>query len=234
MTKEQLLGQIEFLQRTMPPRKDISNDTPETLAWLGRFSAAIEAWSLPHTFPIDRLILDVHSGIVRQTERGANGIAILLHQAQNALRMETRVPVNIAVDAGMVFDYFDSIRKIIEGARQDLLFVDRYLDAEFVSRYLPHVAAGVRVRLLARDLVKTLLPAVDAFAAQHKMRIEVRSAPGFHDRYVFVDGTSCFQSGASFKDGARGAATILVQVTDIFSAALKTYEDLWEQAKLER
>jgi hypothetical protein len=52
----------------------------------------------------------------------------------------------------MVFDYFDEIRKIIQLAKRDLLFVDPYLDADFVSRSLPHVGSGVAIRLLARGL----------------------------------------------------------------------------------
>lgn len=129
----------------------------------------------------------------------------LLHSAQHDLRMQTLGPVNVAVSKGSVFEYFDEIRKTLEGARQDVLFVDPYLDAEFVSRYLAHIAPGVSTRLLAREKLKTLLPAVDAFAQQHNVTIQVRSAPNFHDRYVFIDGTACYQSGASFKDGAKSA-----------------------------
>ena len=59
--------------------------------------------------------------------------------------MKTIGPVNAAMGHSRIFDYFDEVRKIIEHAKQDLLFVDPYLDAEFVSRYLPHVAAGVSI-----------------------------------------------------------------------------------------
>jgi hypothetical protein len=40
---------------------------------------------------------------------------------------------------GLVFDYFDGIRKQIELAKTELFFVDPYLDSDFVSRYLPQV-----------------------------------------------------------------------------------------------
>jgi hypothetical protein len=134
----------------------------------------------------------------------------------------------------MVFDYFDEIRRTVELAKQDLLFVDPYLDAEFVSRYLPHVAVGVTTRLLAREKLTTLMPAVDAFARQSGTSVQVRSAPNFHDRYLFVDSVSCYQSGASFKDGARSAPTTLTQITDAFAAVRKTYEDLWNLAHVGR
>ena len=91
-----------------------------------------------------------HGQMARDAQEGLRKILTLLHQARHDLRMKTIGPVNAAMGHGRVFDYFDEIRKIIEPAKQDLLFVDPYLDAEFVSRYLPHVTAGVSIRPGAR------------------------------------------------------------------------------------
>jgi hypothetical protein len=165
---------------------------------------------------------------------GYRRMLTLLHEARHALRMETVGPLSLAVAHGEVFDYFDELRRIVEMAKQDLLFVDPYLDAEFVSRYLSHVSKGVTIRLLAREKLATLLPSVDLFAKQLAYTVQVRSAPHFHDRYVFVDRNACYQSGASFKDGAKSAPTTLSQITDAFAAMSQTYEDLWSRAKVER
>ena len=73
----------------------------------------------------------------------------------------------------MPFDYFDEIRKVLETAQRDVLFVDPYLDAEFVSRYLGHIPAGVSIRLLARERIQTLIPAVELYAKQSNTKIEV-------------------------------------------------------------
>ena len=136
---------------------------------------------------------------------------------------------------GAVFDYFEEVRKTIELANQELFFIDPYLDAHFVSQYMPFVRPGVVVRLLTSDKkLGTLLPAVDAFSRQYGRALNVRSATGFHDRFVFVDKGSCYQSGASFKDGAKSAPTTFTQITDAFSPMLQTYENLWASAKLER
>ena len=115
-----------------------------------------------------------------------------------------------------------------------MFFVDPYLDAEFVARYLPHVRAATAVRLLARERLASLLPAADAFSRQTGIAVSIRSAPGFHDRYVFVDRSACYQSGASFKDGAKAAPTTLTQITDAFPVVLRTYEDMWAAGKVER
>jgi hypothetical protein len=150
------------------------------------------------------------------------------------LLMKTRGPLSTVIGKGMVFDYFDELRKIIERARQDLFFVDPYLDVDFVSRYLQHVHQPTQIRLLARDKLPALMTAVRMLAQQAKLVIEVRSAPSFHDRYVFVDKAACYQSGASFKDGGRTAPTTLTQITDAFPAMLQTYETIWSAGKVEQ
>jgi hypothetical protein len=235
LSKEQLLVEIEDTIRTMPPRETIRQETQENVAWFGRVSAAIENWKpLKSSLVMAYLGLFRSNGNVRETASGFTNLLTLLHQAQNDLRLETMGPASVAVPHKMVFEYFDEIRKIIELAKDDLLFVDPYLDAEFVARYLPNVADGVMIRLLARERLATLLPAVDAFAEQTGAIVEIRSASSFHDRYVFVDRASCYQSGASFKDGAKSAPTALVQITDAFEAISRTYEEKWSQAQVKR
>lgn len=134
----------------------------------------------------------------------------------------------------MVFAYFDELRKIVELASRDLLLVDPYLDADVVSQYFPYIKSGVSVRLLTGKKLQTLLPAVEAYCRQTSAVVAVRSSPTIHDRYVFLDGASCYQSGASFKDGAKSAGTVITQIVDAFIAMQTTYENLWSQSKVER
>jgi hypothetical protein len=224
---EKLLAEIEGIIRAMPTGDAIYAVTPETLAWLGCASAAIRLWD-----PISAVLFindteKIHSRDPYAAPAAIRAVTRTLHQAAHELRLQTVGPVSVAIGQGGVFDYFDEVRKVIETARSDLFFVDPYLDAEFVSRYLPHVANGVPVRLLGRERIPTLLPAVKLLQQQNGLTIEVRSAAGFHDRYVFVDRQSCYQSGASFKDGAKKSPTTLTQITDAFAAVLDTYEVAW-------
>jgi len=234
LSKEHLLLELEDLIRSMPPRATIRQETEQNLSWLGRLSAAIESWNPAKSDLVNGFLNEFTHPNAHEAGRALKGLVTLLHQARFQIRMETVGPTSVVVGHKMVFDYFDELRKLIEPARQDLFFVDPYLDAEFVSRYLPHVAQGVPIRLLTRERLAKLLPAVDAFARQSGIRVEVRSGPGFHDRYVFVDKMCCYQSGASFKDGAKSAPTALTQIMDAFEVVLKTYEDLWLHAKIER
>jgi hypothetical protein len=233
LTKEQLLIEIEDIIRTAP--SPVLGGDLNVIAWFGRASNALVRWDPT---------VQISTGLEFAEYTRAKGplevvspfdrFMGLLHQARHDLRLETTGPLNVAIAHRMPFEYFDEIRKIIELAKRDLLFVDPYLDAEFVSRYLGLVATGVTIRLLAREKLKTLLPAVDVFARQNGANIQIRSAPDFHDRFLLVDGVSCYQSGASFKDGAKTSPTTLTQITDAFEATKRTYEDIWSRATVAR
>ncbi|APW42111.1 hypothetical protein [Rhodoferax saidenbachensis] len=225
---DQLLFEVEDVLRTMPPAQSLGNDDFEVLAWLGRASAAVHAWDpLKAVALFDSHVGRLSSAGARDFNSAMRGVLVMLHQARNDLRMKTTGPLSVGVVKGSVFEYFDEIRRVIEVARSDLLFVDPFLDAEFTSRYLPFVASGTSVRLLGREKIPGLVAAVGLFAAQHGLSITVRSSGGLHDRYILVDGVACYQSGASFKDGAKKAGTTLTQITDAFVGVRDTYEALW-------
>jgi len=225
---DQLLFEVEDIIRTMPPAQSLGNNSSDVLAWLGRASAAMHAWdSLKAIALFDGHVSRLSSSLTHEVTPAVRGVLVMLHQAQHDLRMRTTGPLSLSVNKGAVFHYFDELRQVIELARKDLLFVDPYLDAEFVSRYLPHVAKGATVRLLGREKITSLVSAAQLIAQQNSLAVSVRTSPGLHDRYLFVDGAACYQSGASFKDGAKKAATTLTQITDALAAVLDTYENLW-------
>jgi hypothetical protein len=236
ITQEQLLAELEDLLRTTPNVATIRHDTDENFSWLGRAAAIIEQWKEPKGVEFREHLTKFHDIMARPSHEGFRQMRVLLHQARNDLRMRTIGPTKIAISQGQVFDYFDEIRQTLELANEEVLFVDPYLDAEFISRYLPHARAGVAIRLLTSDKGKLvlLLPAVDLFSQQSSCAVAVRSTSGLHDRYMFIDKSSCYQSGASFKDGAKYAPTTLTQITDAFDAVWQTYDKLWSTAKVER
>jgi hypothetical protein len=51
----------------------------------------------------------------------------------------------------------------------------------------------------------------------------------FH-RFVFIDRSECYLSGASFKDGAKRGPTILTQIADAFGQVFASYEQKWASA----
>jgi len=227
---EQLAFEIEDVIRTMPGPRDFVANPDKCIPWLGRASAAMSQWnSIKAIGYFEPLVTTLSRSGNYDFGPTLRNVLVLLHQAKNDLRLQSTGPLSVGVDAGRVFEYFDEVRRVIEEAKSDILFVDPYIDAEFVSRYMPFVSSSTQVRILTREKLTTLRPAIESFVAQFPLRVEVRSAPQFHDRYIFVDGLSCYQSGASFKDGAKNAPTTLTQITDAFEAVHQTYEGIWTQ-----
>jgi hypothetical protein len=236
-TDLQLLSEIEDLLPTRPSVSAMGQYTDENFSWLGRVSAVINQMGVARepTFYLSMDKVNDATNLYRSAT-GYREIMVALNRARQDLRMRTGGLTNVAIPHGAVFEYFDEIRKVIEAAIQEVFFVDPYLDADFVSRYFPHIHAGVSVRLLTSNKkLPALLPAIEMFANQSGLSVAVRSATVLHDRYLFIDKMTCYQSGASFKDGGKNAPTTLTQITDAFAAMWNTYDDrIWNSAKVER
>lgn len=235
ITPERLLVEVEDVLRTLPPRATLRHDTEQNFSWFGRAAAVLQHWTPSLSERVTNYAINIRSNDARKAGTAIDLLITLLHQARHDLQMRTSGPLSVMIPRAAPYEYFEEIRKYIELATSDLFFVDPYLSAEFVRRYLGSATQGVTIRLLARDKLADLLPAVDAFVNQYGSTIQVRSAgKEFHDRFMFVDQTSCYQSGASFKDGGTSSPTILTQIIDAFPAIWKTYDDLWGAAKVER
>ncbi|TAK81348.1 MAG: hypothetical protein EPO20_24925 [Betaproteobacteria bacterium] len=230
---EAVLIEIEDILRVRPTRDDIYNDPDGSSVWIGRVKAALRHWDSIQAGKMIFTEPKLYSHIPRDIETGYREVLALVNEARFSLRMRLEQESVVAAP-GMVHEYFDGVRKIIESATGDILFVDPYLDAEFVGRYLPYAKGGVRIRLLTKHKLKSLLPAVEMLANQNGLSIEVRSKDQLHDRYVFVDGKVCFQSGASFKDGAKAAGTAVIPITDAADALRQIYEGHWTAGSIVR
>ena len=208
-----------------------SSGSDEHLAWLSQAAAAIKRWDEAYMVRVHVALAMVPSSHHDSCRKALGALKMLLHQAKSDLRMELGRG-SVVVAEGRVFEYFDELRKVIETARTDVFFVDPYLDADFVSRYLPYVAEGVSIRLLGGPKKRaTLLPAVESFVQQSGRSVSVRVSDRVHDRFLFIDRAACYLSGASFKDGAKKAPTVLTQITDAFQAMSDTYEQQWIEAR---
>ncbi|RUP10185.1 hypothetical protein [Hyphomicrobium sp.] len=238
LTKHQVLAEIEDVIRAMPDTDKLHWDSLDVLAWLGRATAVIENWSMAKSVAWTMAVNDLRRGGISADGRAR--VIMLLHQAHNDLRMKTIGPANLAIGQGHVFDYMDAMRKIISLAKTDILFVDRYLNGSFASQFLPLVSDGVSIRLLTRRDAKTekallsLIPLATAFKTQHGVSIEIRSHNDHHQRYIFLDKSSAYESGSSFKDGPTTAGSTIIQQTgDVLSQLISTHESLWQTANIE-
>ena len=124
MNKEQLLAEVEELLRAVPS-SDVIRDRPHTaVEWVGRAAAALMRWNGAYAPTIDAASTDTQAML--DTKRNFNGfhrLQALLQQARADLRIDLG-QLSVVVPQGQVFDYFDEVRKIVETARSELLFVD--------------------------------------------------------------------------------------------------------------
>jgi hypothetical protein len=228
MTPQELLAECEAVLNSLPKAGNPG------LAWMGRASAVIRRANRGHEVRLSLAAREFH--FLATWSRAVDDVQVMLHEIRTDLQMEIG-PVSVVVPKGGVFDYFDAIRGVLEIAGTEVFFVDPYLDAAFVSRYMPSIdGKKVSVRLLtARHSTRlaALVPAVELYRQQSGMRIEVRSSNELHDRFVFVDRRECYHSGASFKDGAKNAPALLTQVMDPFSAVWSAYDGIWTSAQVE-
>lgn len=235
---EQLLGVIQTLIKTAPPRQAIRFEVAENSQWLGQVAAVVEKWK-PLKAPVIQSLLTRLRGpsAAREIVDIYQGIMTLLHEAHQDLQMDVGGVTNVVFEVGAVFDYFEVVRGKLEEAREDVFIIDPYLDADFLGKYLPFVKSCVGVRLLTsnkgRQQLAGLLASAEPFCEQHGCLLEIRSTSRIHDRFLVIDNRSVFQSGSSFKDGARKAATNFIEVIDIAAAVRHVYEELWKSAKAE-
>jgi hypothetical protein len=235
ISPEHLLAEIEELLRIAPSPMELLIPSPDNFAWQGRASAAVRRWDGSEGVMFDSHARAFGSGEPVLSEPGYIGMLVVLNKARADIRMTTVGPVAIAVAKGQVFDYFDELRKAIEPARKEVFFIDRWLDAEFASRYMPHVNTSASARLLTTAKAsQTLLPAIESFCTQNGLTVAVRTSNEMHDRYLFVDRAQGYHSGASFKDGGRLSPTTLTQITDAFAPVLATYETMWNAGTVVR
>lgn len=233
----ELLFALDELVRTKPDDGQILvNPTPENHDWVGRARALISAWdrSRETTF---RMQTDLLFGALNTYDLARASLAATMNtiqEARNELRLITGGRISGAFDAGQPFEFYDELRKVIETAQRDVLFVDRWMGADFVASYLPHVRPGISVRLLTRDLLDKLTASVAALVAQSPSQIAIRTSKNFHGRFLCIDGTRAFLVDASFKDAAKSAPAALIELSDTAAASITQYEAVWTAATVVR
>ena len=254
LTKERLQFEVEDLLRNRPSLTAIIELEDDCfLSWLGRVDAVLGKWDESNTTSVERHLSinklhdysscspdqeSIFSLISDFRKRSAvsayNGLITMLYRARYSVILESGGPISVAVPGGRPYDYFEEVRKIIDLAYSEVFFIDRYLNAEFVSIYLAQIDPPVSVRLLtSTKMERYLSPAIVLLKEQIPVNVEVRYTSGekIHDRYLIVDSKECYQSGSSFKDGSKKQPTTLSQITDAFEDILQIHDQIWSQAK---
>ncbi len=225
-----LLLEIEGLIRAMPEVEGFGPSSEEAIVWVGKCGTILQKWNGSRLAGMRGQLDNLLESDFRNVCKSYPKIRSLLYEARSDIQFRLDKPEAVHFDKGQVFDYFEAIRRLIELADQDILVVDRYLDANFVRDYLTFVKAGVTVRLLTRNRLSEVLPAAKKLAEQSKFPLEIRTSQDFHDRYLFIDRKECYLSAASFKDGGKNAPATVTRISDAFDVVHNAYESIWAKA----
>ena len=220
-----ILAEVRRLIAAMPYRSQFGQGYPDVAAWAGEAQALVQAWDRTRGFEF-RAALGNIGTVLDVTGVGYDEALATLHEIRRGIELRAEVPTAVFVDKDRYHDFYEGLRNITAQAKHDLLFVDRYLDADFVGLYVPSVTAGTTLRLLVRKPDKTLLPAATTAAKQYGVDIQVRAHGEVHDRFVFVDKAACYHCGASFADAGKTGPTMLAPLND-YADMLAKHEQMW-------
>jgi hypothetical protein len=234
---EALYHQLGHLVATMPDLNGDDWTTPEGQRWLGRASALVEVSELNNA---DIVIFNVacnNLGTALHTQN-VQAITAILHRA--LAKAELSAPASSQgafIAVGESFSAFAAVSKILARARQTVLIVDPYADAEALTKFAVLAPEGVLVRILsdAGSVKPSLKPAAATFTKQYGAvrPLEVRLAPArsLHDRIITVDDMDAWTLTQSLKDfAARSPATIVKVNAETAVLKISAYGAIWQAA----
>ena len=98
---------------------------------------------------------------------------------------------------GQIFDAYLFVCDLIRRAKARIVLIDNYID-ETVLTLLDKRAPGVSATVFTRKITDTLQLDIERHNDQYEP-VNVRTAPGIHDRFLIIDDT-LYHIGASVKD----------------------------------
>lgn len=230
------LGQIISEEPKMPSGND--RGSTEILRWLGRAEALIEQVSgiVDHS-KFRTLRSSMLTAILTDAETQMRHIRSLLYTALAKAELSAPTAAKGAfIPAGNSFDALTAIAGVLRECRGTVLIVDPYMDAVALTDFLPMLAEGVPLRLLASGKQKNagLSEAVGRWTAQYGQArpIELRLATPrlLHDRLI-MDDVSVWSLSQSFNAIAQRSPAMVQRVgSDIAAAKREAFLDMWNNS----
>lgn len=133
--------------------------------------------------------------------------------------------------AGQTFDAMSLAARLFATAKTRLLLIDGYIGADTLN-ILP--TSGVQVDILTKPPVSAPVKTLcQAFKTQHGS-LTVKSASGFHDRFVVIDNTTVYHFGASIKDlGKKTFMFSLIEEPDVLATLHAKLGTEWGRTTVE-
>jgi hypothetical protein len=134
------------------------------------------------------------------------------------------------------YDAYVAIRDILAKATTSIVLVDAYIGSTLFATLKALPARCPSVGLLTAD--KALKPDFTLEASHFQsqfpqIKLEVRTAQTFHDRFIVIDDSEFYHVGASIKDAGKRAFLISRLEDPPITAALSQFvSSTWDTAKV--
>ena len=189
--------------RHSPSRQQWINTTEAALqAALGSANPAVDAFSLAQCGSYSPY--DTEQELQEQADDQLRGMIAAVNSAVQQLRWQMPDPTQVFLPAGSTHDAYVEIRKVCSAATQSITIVDTYVD-HTLWPLLKNLLPTIEIHILTMQMKNDFQLEGKAFAAQHKNKVEVRTTKSYHDRFIVIDGASCWHLGASIKDAGSKA-----------------------------
>lgn len=125
-------------------------------------------------------------------------------------------------EKGKQFDAYKAIRDILTNVKKELFIIDNYVDGSFFLM-LELVDPKVKIKLITYKMQGDASVAAEKFKAQ-RGNVEISKIKDFHDRFILAD-DDCYMLGASIKDFADKATTLVAIKDKPVISSIKAYAD---------
>lgn len=209
-----------------------SVDTIDT-QWVGKASAVVKKHDFTLGAQFSALIPYLNREGINLRSSTVSQMIAILHEVKESLMLELDEDQTVVIEAGKPFIFFEAIRQELIKATSDVLFIDPWIDGDFVSRYLPHIEKAVSIRMLTKrtNYTAKLMACLEAYQKQENAKMEVRVFSDLHDRFLIIDNSKTMAIGSSFNNAGYKKPTSIITVTDSSKALKDVYEKIWSSAE---
>jgi hypothetical protein len=230
------LGQI-ISDEPMIPSGDMRGSS-EVLRWLGRAGALIEmASGLADRVKFDSLRTSLLATTTADPEPQMRHIRVLLYAALAKAELSAPSAAKGAfIPAGNSFDALTAITGILRECTGSVLIVDPYLDAVALTDFLPTVAEGLPLRLLASEkqrkhgLPEAVERWIGQFAQTRPLELRLTKPQLLHDRLI-MDSERVWSLSQSLNAIAQRSPAMVQRVSaEIANLKREAFTEMWESA----
>ena len=108
-------------------------------------------------------------------------------------RLETKEKINNIFFEGEIYDAYSLLIDILNRAKKEIIIIDNYAGKELFD-ILKNIK--VSIKIITKNIDEVL---IKKYKKQYN-NIEIIYSDKFHDRFIIIDKSTLYHSGASFKD----------------------------------